>query len=89
MLLVGFVAYFWAAQKEGVNDNAIAAKNVARMEAKVSGGSSAHSPGKPDTSKILEKFKETRESQLKYLMIIMMIGGIGFLAYSFLKKETK
>jgi len=89
MLLIGFVAYFWSAPKEGVSANEIASANVARMEAKTSGASSSKAPAKANESKFLEKFKETRENQLKYLMIIMMIVGVGFLGYSFLKKDEE
>lgn len=89
MLVIGFVIFFWKTPKAGVSENEIAAANVARLEARASGSSSASSPAKPDTSKILEKFKETRESQVKYFMILVMIAGAGFVLYSFLKKEQK
>ena len=87
MLLVGFIAFFWATPKEGMSANELAAANVARMEAKTSGATSSSTSPKQNEPKFLEKFKETRENQLKYLMIIMMILGVGFLGYSFLKKE--
>lgn len=87
MLLLGFIAYFWVTPKEGVSANVLAAANVARMEAKVAGVSSTQSSVKPSDSKFVDTFRETREKQLKYLTIIIMIFGAGFLAYSFLKKE--
>jgi len=88
MLLIGFVAFFWATPKEGISENTLAAANVARMEAKVSGGSSTTaSTPQNNKSKFLEKFKETKANQLRYLTIFMMIFGLGFLGYSFLKKE--
>lgn len=88
MLLIGFAAHFWTVPKEGYSESEIAAMNVARMEAKVKGtpppsGASA----KKDDSKFLEEFKNTREKQLQYLTIISMILGVGFLAYSFIKKD--
>ena len=63
MLLVGFVVHFWAAPKEGISKNEIAAANVARMEAKVAGGSGSASkaPKKKDTSKFLKEFKKSGE----------------------------
>jgi len=88
MLVVGFVAFFWATPKEGVSANKVAAANVARMEARVSGLSTTTNSSKQNESRFSEKFKETRENQLKYLMIIMMIMGVGFLGYSFLKKSN-
>lgn len=87
MLLLGFIAYFWMTPKEGVSANALAAANVARMEAKVAGAATPKSGAKTDDSKFLDKFQETRANQLKYLTIIMMILGVGFLGYSFFKKE--
>ncbi len=87
MLVIGFIAFFWATPKEGVSANELAAANVARMEAQTSGSSSGDVSAKKEEAKFLEKFKETRENQLKYLMIIMMIAGVGFLGYSFLKKD--
>lgn len=87
MLLIGFVAFFWATPKEGISANEIAAANVARMEAKISGSSSSQTKASPSDSKFLEKLKETQANQLKYLTIAMMIFGVGFLGYSFIKKE--
>ena len=87
MLIIGFAAFFWVTPKEGASANEIAAANVARMEANVAGTSSASATTKQDEPKFLEKFKQTRENQLKYLMIIMMVLGVAFLLYSFLKKE--
>lgn len=87
LLVVGFVSFFWATPKMGINENEIAAANIARLEARLAGSSTPAGTQKPDTSKILEKFKETREDQLRYLMILMMIAGVAFLLYSFFKKE--
>ena len=90
MLLVGFVVYFWATPKEGISANEAAAANVARMEAQVAGKSNSKSTAsKPTEVDFLEKFKETRANQVKYLMIIVMITGVGFLGYSFFKKEEE
>ena len=87
MLLIGFVAYFWTTPKEGVSENALAAANVARHEAKVAGASSSKTPAKPSGAKFAEKFKETRDAQLRYFIILVMLSGAGFLLYSFLKKD--
>jgi len=86
MLLIGFVVYFWVTPKEGVSANEIAAANVARMEAKVAGGSSSSkSKSKHTESPFMKKFKETQEKQFRYMTIILMILGVGFLGYSFIK----
>ncbi len=39
MLLIGFAVHFWVTPKEVLTQNDIAALNVARMEARISGGS--------------------------------------------------
>ncbi len=88
MLLVGFVAYFWITPKEGLSQNEIAAANVARMEARVAGGSgSSKKSQESSSSKILEELKNTQKKQMQYLTVIAMIFGVGFLGYSFLPKR--
>ena len=88
MLLIGFVIHFWVTPKEGLTQNEIAAANVARMEAKVAGGSSnSKKSTKKDDAKFLEELKNTQAKQLQYLTIIAMILGVGSLGYSFIKKE--
>lgn len=89
MLVIGFVIFFWKTPQKGVSENEIAAANIARLEAQVSQSSTPSSPAKPDTSKILERFKETREDQVRYFMVLLMIAGVGFVLYSFLKRESK
>lgn len=87
MLLVGFVVFFWANQKEVITENDIAAANIARMEASISGASrSSKQAAKPDSSKFLEELKNTQAKQMQYLTIITMILGVGFLGYSFIGK---
>lgn len=83
MLLLGFASYFWVSPKEGVSENQKAAANVARLEAKVAGVSSSKAAPKPSSAKIVEKFQETREAQIRYLTILVMLFGAGFLLYSF------
>ena len=89
MLLIGFVIHFWATPKEGLTKNEMAALNVARMEAKVAGGSNSSSkkPHKQDSSKFIKELKNTQAKQMQYLTIIAMILGTGFLGYSFIKKK--
>jgi len=89
MLLGGFVVNFWLTPKEAYTQNELAALNVARMEAKVAGGSSTSSGKKaqPDTSKYIEELKNAQAKQMEYLTIMAMIFGVGFLGYSFIKKK--
>ena len=88
MLLVGFVVHFWSSPDKGVSKSAIAAANVARMEASVSGGSSK-AKAKPSSSPFMEAFEEKQEKQMQYLTIIVMILGVGSLGYSFFQKEEE
>lgn len=90
MLIVGFSIHFWVTPKEGLSENDKAAARVARIEAKVKGsGSSSNKPAKQDTSKFLEKLKNTQEKQKQYLTIIAMILGVVFLGYSFMPKKEE
>ena len=90
MLIIGFAIHFWATPKEGISANDRAAANVARMEAKVKGESSAQSKAaKKSDSKFLDELKDTQAKQLQYLTIIAMILGVGFLGYSFMPKKQE
>ena len=88
MLVVGFASYFWTTPKDALTENELAAANVARMEARAAGGSSTQQkPKKASESPFLKKYKETQEAQIRYLTILTMIFGVGFLVYSFVKKK--
>jgi len=87
MLIIAFVTYFWTTPKEGLTQNEIAAKNVARMEARAAGGSSTKRAPKSSSSAIMKAYKDTQATQLRYVLIIIMLLGIGSLGYSFIKKE--
>jgi flagellar basal body-associated protein FliL len=90
MLLVGFVVPFWTVPKKGISKEELAAANVARMEASVAGSSqSATKQAKPKESPFMKEFKNTKQKQLEYLTIAAMIFGVGFLLYSFVKKEEE
>ena len=88
LFLVGFALYFWTTPKQGISENERAAANVARMEAKVKGSSSKSVKQTPDSSKFLDKLKDTQEKQVQYALVLAMLFGAGFLGYSFLKKES-
>ena len=88
MLVVGFAIHFWVTPQEGLSKNQLAAANVARMEAKMApkGTKSSNSKKKED-SKFLKTLKETQEKQMRYLTILAMLFGAGFLGYSFIPKR--
>ena len=86
-LLIGFVVHFWVVPQEGFSKNDRAAANLARMEASVSGKSSASSgKKKSDNAKFLKELKDKQKKQIKYLTIMAMVLGAGSLGYSFIKK---
>ncbi len=87
MLIVGFVIHFWASPDTTMTKAEIAAANVARMEASVSGANTPSAKTKPDASHVVKAIKETRAKQMQYFTIIAMILGGGFLAYSFIQKK--
>jgi len=88
MLVVGFATHFWTTPKDALSENEIAAANVARMEARAAGGSGTQQKSqKPKESPFLKKYKETQAAQFKFLTIFIMIFGVGFLGYSFIKKK--
>lgn len=91
LLVLGLVLFFWAAPQKVMTENEKAAANLARMEAAVSGGSSSKSTTQPSSnhSQISQAMIETQKKQIRMLMIMVMIFGVGFLGYSFLKKENK
>lgn len=88
MLVVGLGSYFWLTPKEGLSQNERAAANVARMEAHMGGQSSVKAKSsKPDTSSFINELKKTREKHLQYLTIVVMLFGLLFLLYSFLRRS--
>lgn len=87
MLLIGFVVHFWMTPEEGVSKNDLAAANVARMEAIVSGNGAATSQSKKDASHYVDAIEKTQKEQMRYLTIIVMVLGAGFLGYSFIQKK--
>jgi len=87
MLLVGFVIHFWSSPDTGMTKAQIAAANVARMEASVSGANTPSAKAKPDVSHVVKAIKDTQAKQMQYFTIIIMIFGAGFLGYSFLQKQ--
>lgn len=88
MLIVGIIVNFWSKPEEKVSQNELATANIARMEASVKGSSpSTQLSSKQESSPYLDKLKAKQAEQLQYLTIFFMIVGVGFLGYSFIKKE--
>ncbi len=88
MIIVGFVVNFWVMPKKGLTQVEIATANVARMEASVaqrSGRSTKKS--KFNKSPFLQEFKNVQKKRMQYFSILVMIFGVGFLGYSFTKRD--
>ena len=86
--IVAFVIFFWTTPKEGVSENEIAARNVARMEAHIVGSVASQAKAKPSHVPLIHAYKETQAKQMRYFLIILMMVGIGFLGYSFVKPKS-
>lgn len=87
-LLIGFVVHFWLSPKQGYTEVEIAAANVARMEASMAPSYTQSQHAKKNTGAMFaEEYKQTREEQVRYLTIFTMLLGVGFLIYSFVRKE--
>ena len=88
MLVIGFAVHFWVTPKKGLNENDRAAARVARMEASAKGSSPSQGVSREkDASKFVDTMKDTQAKQLQYMTIIIMVLGVGFLAYSFMPKN--
>jgi len=88
MLVVGFAIHFWVTPKEGLSSNDKAAARIERMEASAKGSATSKSSSRQkDTSKLLDKLKNSQAKQMKYLTILAMVFGVGFLGYSFMPKK--
>ncbi len=83
-LLMALVLLFWSAPKEGMSENERAAANVARMEARIQGQGSTSQENKVN---LLNRHMDKQQAQLRIVLVIMVIVGVGFLAYGVLKKE--
>ena len=90
LLVLGLTLFFWAAPQKVMTENEKAAANLARMEASVGGGSSKSTVTQSSHHETISaSMIETQKKQLRMLMIMVMVFGVGFLGYSFLKKEEE
>lgn len=87
LLVGGLVAMFWQTPKEGLSENEKAAMRVARMEASVVSKSSVTQDSEKPNSIFMQNIKAKQEEHLRYMVILSIVFGIGFLIYSFIKKD--
>ena len=90
LLIVGFAVHFWVTPKKGLSANDKAAARVARMEASAKGSTpNSSDTKKKDDTKFLKKLQEKQAQQMQYMMIVVMVIGVGFLAYSFIPAKQE
>lgn len=91
LLVFGMLTYFlYTPPKEEMGENDKAAERIARMEAQAKGSSSAKAPShsvQRGTSTFTLGMREMQNQQMKYLLILLALLGIGFLIYRFTKKK--
>ena len=89
LIVVAATMLFWMNTGEGVSEEErIAAANVARMEARMA---AQRNGGQAPRSQVdfMQSRQEKQKEQLRYMVIAMLIGGIGFLGFGLLKKNEK
>lgn len=90
LILGAAVSLFWDMRGGGVSEEErLAAERVAQYEARMHAqmaGSQKKSAEKPY---FMEAYKEKQEQQLRYAVVIALTIGIGFVGYSFLRKEER
>ncbi len=90
ILLIGLIIYFWEAPKKALSENDRAAARIARMEAKTNSiTSKIKKSQEKDTSKFVEILKSTQAEQMKYMTVLAMLFGLGFLGHSFMPKKEE
>ncbi len=89
LLVVGLGAFFWVNNSGSTISlsEQRAAERVARMEARVSGASSSSVSQQRAKTNYTAAYSDRSKEQMKFMLIIMMILGVGSLGYSFMKKE--
>ncbi len=85
VLLVSALAmFFWSNDNDGMTQKeALAQANLERMEARAQGKSAQTA----SRNKAMQQFYESRQKQMRYLLIFMVVSGTVMVGYSLLKKE--
>ncbi|MEA3521495.1 MAG: hypothetical protein U9R50_00830 [Campylobacterota bacterium] len=84
LLIIALGLFFWTNESALSKEERLAQANIARMQARTEGANHTQSV---HASATLDTFYEGRDKQMQYLLIIMIIGGIGFLGFGFFKKS--
>jgi hypothetical protein len=89
MLTLGIVMLFWDNRGDTMSaEERAAAERVARYEARMQQQTQGTLP-QSDKPVFKSKFQEHQEKQLRYAVILMLVGGAGFMGYSFYRRFTE
>jgi hypothetical protein len=85
-LIIALAMLFWSNGNSVSREEQIAQANIERMEARMRGESPSSSG---QSNKALEQFYESRQQQMQYLLIAMIISGIALMAYGIFNKKKR
>lgn len=86
LLVVGIAALFWAKPDTALTENEIAEANIARMEASLP-QNIASSKKQSQTPSFMKAYKEKQKEHIRYLVVALIVCGIAFIGYSFIRKR--
>ena len=86
LFLTGVVSLFWSKPEKAMTENEIAEANIARVEAALPKSASS-AVKKSQQSPFMKAYKEKQQEHIRYLVIALMVGGVLFFGYSFIKKR--
>ena len=85
LLIAGVAMLFWDNTGDAVSaEERAAAERVARYEARMAAETAGQT--QPDKPLFSSKFQERQEEQVRYAVILLIIGGAGFMGYSFYRR---
>ncbi|MBU0631934.1 hypothetical protein KKA17_04755 [bacterium] len=86
LIIIGIVALFWSKPEKVLTENEIAEANIARMEASLP-KNTVSSKKETKSSPFMKAYKDKQKEHIRYLVIVLIISGIAFFGYSFIKKK--
>lgn len=86
-LVIGIAALFWSKPENVLSENEIAQANIARMEASLPQNVVSSKKQTPKSPSFMKAYKEKQKEHMRYLVIALIISGMAFIGYSFIKKK--
>jgi drug/metabolite transporter (DMT)-like permease len=87
MLVAGIAMLFWDNRGSAeLSEEQMAAERVARYEARMQQQMQGGSGPEPDKPLLSKRFEAHQQKQLRYAVILLLVGGVGFMGYSFYRK---